>query len=131
MSSLSPALSRSVLTLAFCMGALGCAEGNEPAKPLEHPHELVGRWVRLRADSTWGDTVELLADGSVRGSTGHPISPVGKWGVRAGPLGSRMMCTADEKQNYCQTFRLDGQTMVLDNGPYGKGNLRRVESLAQ
>ena len=66
-----------VAVSSLLLGA--CAQ--PPARTsLEHPKELVGRWVRAREDSTWGDTLTYVGDGSVLGSTGHAV-PAGAWWV--------------------------------------------------
>jgi hypothetical protein len=93
---------------------------------MTQPSEFVGRWVRLREDSTWGDTLQYLADGRVLGSSGHPVPPSARWGVRARLAGSREFCAADNKEGYCQTFRLVDSVMVLDGGPSGPTYFRRA-----
>lgn len=105
---------------------IACANPPSTRTPMTQPAELVGRWVRLRADSTWGDTLQYLADGRVLGSVGHPVPATARWGVRAGPAGSHEFCAADEKESYCQTFRLEGRNMVLDGGPRGPSYFRRA-----
>lgn len=103
-----------------------CSSGSTRQPPMEHPVDLVGRWVRLREDSTWGDTLEYLADGRVLGSTGHPVPTNAGWGVRADPLNSREFCAADEREGSCQTYRFQDSIMVLDGGPAGPSYFRRV-----
>jgi hypothetical protein len=106
---------------------LACGPGSEATQTsLTQPAELVGRWVRLRSDSTWGDTLEYLSSGQVRGSQGHAVPPTARWGVKAGPAGTREFCAADEKDAYCQTFRLEDSVMVLSGGPSGPSYFRRV-----
>jgi hypothetical protein len=113
-------------------GATACSASHEEARPVseasawEHPAELVGRWVRLRADSSWGDTLEYLPNGQVRGSAGHAVPPGARWGTRAGPLKSREFCAGDEQNAYCQTYRLAGSIMILGGGPPGPTYFRRA-----
>jgi hypothetical protein len=57
------------------MSIAACSPARSSQAPLETPTELVGSWVRLREDSTWGDTLTYLADGRVLGSVGHPVPP--------------------------------------------------------
>jgi len=103
-----------------------CSKAASTRAPMTQPAELVGRWVRLRADSTWGDTLHYLADGRILGSVGHPVPASARWGVRPGPGGSPDFCTADEKEGYCQTFRFEGHVMVLGGGPSGPSYFRRA-----
>src|SRR4051812_30180768 len=72
-------------------------------------NEFVGQWVRLREDSTWGDTLNYLQNGRVLGSTGHDVPQSAQWGVRDGPSGTREFCAADEREGYCETFRFEGE----------------------
>lgn len=110
-----------VVLSALLLGA--CAK--PPARtPLEHPKELVGRWVRAREDSTWGDTLTYLGDGSVLGSTGHSVPAGAWWGVRGASI--REFCAGDPSVTYCQTFRLEGDRMVVGGGPSGATIFRRV-----
>jgi hypothetical protein len=102
-----------------------CGGRSSGSRPLEHPSELVGRWVRLRNDSTWGDTLQYLEDGRVLGSTGHSVPASARWGVRAGPAGSREFCAGDDREGYCQTFRFQDSVMVLGGGPAGPSYFRR------
>jgi hypothetical protein len=59
---------------------IGCGGGRDPrTAPLTHPSELAGRWVRQLTDSTWGDTLFFLPDGSVKGSVKNPVPPSARW----------------------------------------------------
>jgi hypothetical protein len=110
------------------LGLVAACSGTSPAKaPMTQPANLVGRWVRLREDSTWGDTLQYLADGRVLGSTGHPVPETARWGVREGPAGSQEFCAADSKEGYCQTFRFEDSIMVVGGGPSGPSYFRRAQ----
>ena len=92
---------------------------------MTRPTELVGRWVRMREDRTWGDTLEYLADGHVAGSQGHAGPPSARWGVKAGP--PRQACFWDASEGgMCRTFELRGDTLSLDSGPSAPTIFRRV-----
>lgn len=116
-----------VLALA-CLAALvilpNCGESRS-ATP-RHPAELVGTWVRLLPDSTWGDTLSYLADGRVVGSTGHRVPLSARWEVKDGPAGTQKFCASDESSTYCQTMRLEGPLLVLGGGPSRRTMFRRV-----
>ena len=106
-----------------CLFVGACTQ--PPARtPLEHPKELVGRWVRAREDSTWGDTLTYVGDGSVIGSTGHAVPGGAWWGVQGTSV--REFCAGDPSVTYCQTFRLEGDRMILGGGPNGATVFRRV-----
>jgi hypothetical protein len=122
-----PRMARYSIVPAVVLFALACGSGSKATETaLTQPPELLGRWVRLRADSTWGDTLEYLASGQVRGSQGHSVPPTARWGVKAGPAGTRQFCAGDEKDAYCQTFRFEDSVMVLGGGPSGPSYFRRV-----
>jgi hypothetical protein len=109
------------------LGSCSPAPATKTAKaPMTQPSELVGRWVRLREDSTWGDTLQYLSDGRVLGSSGHSVPSSARWGVRAGLAGTKEFCAADEKEGYCQTFHLEDSVMVVDGGPSGSTYFRRA-----
>ena len=112
--------------LALASLVAACARGAAPEHPLDHPREFVGRWVRLRDDRSWGDTLEYLADGRVLGSVGHPVPASARWGVRRAPRRQPEFCAADEREGYCQTYRFEGQTLVLGGGPNGPSYFRRA-----
>lgn len=112
--------------LLLALPLVACAPGASPSPTLDHPSQLVGRWVRLREDSTWGDTLVYLADGRVLGSTGHAVPPSARWGIKAGAGGIRQFCAADAKEGYCQTFQLQDSALILDGGPAGPTIFRRA-----
>ncbi|HKN67028.1 MAG TPA: hypothetical protein VJW73_12175, partial [Gemmatimonadaceae bacterium] len=115
------------VVLAMTIAAAGCAGKADTAQaPLTHPAELVGRWVRFREDSTWGDTLQYLADGRVLGSEGHAVPAEARWGVKPGPLGSQEFCAADDREGYCQTFHFQDSVMVVGGGPEGPSYFRRA-----
>ena len=94
-----------------------------------HPPALIGRWVRLRDDRTWGDTLAFQGDGSVGGSRGHNVPPGSTWSVREGDVSQ--FCARDPREGgYCRTFQLSGDTLFLDNGPNPRTVFRRVTSAA-
>ena len=95
----------------------------------QRPMELSARWVRLRADGTWGDTLDYRADGHVIGSQGHPVPTSARWGVRVGP--PRQICFGDATEGgMCRTYELRGDTLVLDSGPSAPTLYRRVGASA-
>jgi len=118
---------RPSVVLVALLAAPGCAAERPPAAPLSHPSELLGRWVRLRADSTWGDTLDFTKDGRILGSVGHTMPEDSHWGVRPGSLGSHLLCAQVEKEAYCQTYRFEGAVMVLGGGPSGPTYFRRPQ----
>lgn len=118
---------RIVLLSCVLTSLAACQRAPETAKaPLTQPASLVGRWVRLRDDGTWGDTLDYRPDGRVLGSQGHEVPPSARWGVRPGPLGSQELCAADATVAYCQTFRFVADTMLLGGGPRGPTRFRRA-----
>ena len=116
--------------LGFLLSPAACNRAPAPAAAgaaaLEHPAALVGRWVRLRNDGSWGDTLVYRPDGQVLGSTGHPVPPSARWGTRAGPLNSQEFCAGDAANAYCQTYRFAGDTLWVGGGPLGPTAFRRV-----
>ena len=83
---------------------------------LVHPAELAGKWVQLRSDGSWGDTVEYVADGRVVGSVGRPVSVTERWVVVRSKVAGEGLCVGDPMKPACQPFRLDGDT--LTRGPF-------------
>ena len=77
-----------------------------------HPTALIGRWVRLRSDGSWGDTLEYLSSGHVRGSVGHSVPASARWSVVRSRLGEGF-CAIDVNERSCQPYRLEGDTLVL------------------
>lgn len=120
------------LLLAACnvrVERAGADSGAGAGQRDTHPPAFVGRWVRLREDRTWGDTLELRRDGSVAGSQGHAVPPGSSWSIREGAVSQ--FCARDPREGgYCQTFQLQGDTLRLDNGPNPQTVFRRVSSSA-
>ena len=83
------------------------------------PSELVGTWLLLRPDSTWGDTTTWNAAGVITGSTNHPIPPDGQWVVRDYQQGRRVLCTRGGGESNCQPYTLNtliGNTLIWGTG---------------
>ena len=101
----------------------------EASAGASHPAPLVGYWVRRLDDRTWGDTLEFSTDGIVKGTNAHFVPPSARWWVRQGAVPE--YCAGDaEHGGYCRTYRLRGDTLVLDGGPAGKTLFRRVSGSA-
>ena len=113
------------LVWAVVAGAAACEKASGRPETYSHPADLVGRWVRLREDSTWGDTLEYLADGRVHGSTGHAVPSSARWGVK-GEGRLAQFCAGDSTAAYCQTYQLAGDQLQLAGGPFGPTYFRRV-----
>lgn len=77
-----------------------------------HPPALTGRWVQLRADGSWGDTFEYLADGRVRIAAAPVIDTALDWSVLRYRK-SDALCRRDHATSSCQPFRLEGDTLVV------------------
>ncbi|MFL5560624.1 MAG: hypothetical protein ACJ79K_04030 [Gemmatimonadaceae bacterium] len=113
-----------------CLGALAamlamsaCADS---AGSSAHPAELVGRWVRLRADHTWGDTMDFRPDGALLGSTGYPVPPRLRWEVKRSADGVLQYCAAQEENGFCRSYHISGDTLEMIGGPQGNTTFRRV-----
>jgi hypothetical protein len=103
----------------------GPASLEEGLSGASHPSSFVGRWVRWRDDRTWGDTLDFRADGSVSGSNGLGLPPTARWWVRDNDV--PQYCAGDEQSGgYCRTYRMKGDTLLLDGGPGGNTLFRRV-----
>lgn len=90
-----------------------------------HPASFVGRWVRWRDDHTWGDTLEFRADGGVTGSSEVAMPPTARWWVRDDDV--PQYCAGDAQSGgYCRTYRIRGDTLLLDGGPNGNTVFRRL-----
>lgn len=90
----------------------GCVAGASQKQPM-HPANLVGSWVRLREDQSWGDTLTLLLSGKVLGSTGHQVPESAHWWVETGSPGAEVFCVADAQEGSCQGFHLVGDDLVV------------------
>jgi hypothetical protein len=107
---------------AAIVAACADASGADPA----HPADFIGRWVRLRQDRTWGDTMEFVADGSMRGSAGYPVPPMLHWDVRRDSSGTSQYCAMQGTMGFCRSYRLNGDTLELLGGLQGSTLFRRV-----
>lgn len=83
---------------------------------VSQPSEFAGRWVRLVSDTLWSDTVELVADGHVRGWKVATVPDSTHWAVVESRYG-HALCVGPRGQPGCQTFRLEGDTLVLGRVP--------------
>lgn len=104
---------RSIGVAFALLFATGCALSDAS---INRPTGLVGRWVQLRDDGSWGDTVAYLADGRLRGSRGVAIPDSADWSVVTF-RGSDGLC-AEPVTRTCEPFRLVGDTLVV--GEVGK-----------
>ena len=102
---------------------IGCAR---PDVESARPPELTGAWVRLRADGTWGDTLQYLADGRVLGSTGHPVPATAQWSVIRSKVAGEAFCGWNAKDRDCQPYRLEGDTLVVGYIQQSPTYLRRA-----
>lgn len=114
MRRIQPSSYRSVLASSVGVLAVAACAGMEA--DLVHPPELVGTWVQLRADGTWGDTVAYLADGRVVGSASRPASASEQWVVVRSKTAGEGLCVGDPLKPRCHPFRLAGDT--LTRGPF-------------
>ena len=92
-----------------------------------HPANLLGRWVRLREDQSWGDTMEFKSDGSLGGSTGYKIPPTLRWEIKRDANGKAQYCATQTDMGFCRDYRLSGDTLEMLGGPRGKTIFRRVK----
>ena len=121
----TPVLLTALAALAACADSV-----DEWATP--HPSAFVGRWVRLREDGTWGDTMEFRPDGSVRGSTGYNVPPALQWEVTrdsstaAGAAEPRFCARVGQMGGFCRPFRVQADEFELIGGPGGNTRFRRV-----
>ena len=92
-----------------------------------HPSAFVGQWVLQREDGTWGDTTTWLSDGTMRGSTSHPVPSDARWSERAQAGGMRVLCVSGGGEANCQPYALAGDTLVWGNGPQADRS-RRIAS---
>lgn len=110
------------LALLALVTIVGCQSNSGP-----HPSKLTGRWVRLKRDSTWGDTMEFRSDGSMRGSMGYPVPPNLKWEVKRDEKAPPQFCaTVTGEGGFCRPYTLSGDRLEMIGGPDGKTVFRRV-----
>ena len=112
------------ISLIVALGVAACS-GSSQSNPA-HPENLTGRWVRLREDKTWGDTMEFRPDGSMRGSAGYPIPPTLTWEVKRDSSGAQQYCAMQGTIGFCRIYRLSGDTLQMFGGPRGNTTFRRV-----
>ena len=119
------------MRLRFASFALGtfvliaaCADSaqRDPA----HPDYIAGRWVRLRPDNSWGDTMTFTPDGTLLGSQGYPVPPSLRWEVKKDAKGTPQYCAAQGPNGFCRDFSISGDTLRMIGGPQGNTTFRRV-----
>jgi hypothetical protein len=116
---------RDWVQLALAIGIAACGRISHRS-PVTHPAELTGRWVRLRKDGTWGDTMVFRADGSVRGSAGYVVPAGLRWRVNPDTTGGRVFCAEVYGTGFCRPYRLRAGTLELVGGPQGTTVFRRA-----
>lgn len=99
-----------LLTVVIASGS-GCTPPRDD-REIGQPPGFVGSWVRQRSDGTWGDTLELTATGTVRGSTGWRVPPDAKWGVRS-RAGVDVFCFFDARDFSCKSFNANDSVLTL------------------
>ena len=113
---------------SFALGTLvllaACSDSaqRDPA----HPDYLAGRWVRLRPDNSWGDTMTFSPDGTLLGSQGYPVPPSLRWEVKKDANGTPQYCAAQGPNGFCRDFSISGDTLRMIGGPQGNTTFRRV-----
>lgn len=112
-----------VSTVAGTMAACADSSGQD-ASP--HPANLTGRWVRLKEDQSWGDTMEFAPDGKLHGSVGYPVPPSLTWEVKRDSSGTAQYCAMQGSEGFCRTYRLSGDTLEMIGGARGNTLFRRV-----
>ena len=118
---------RAHATLTACiavLATLGCADSARG--DAAHPDYLTGRWLRLRPDGTWGDTMDFRPDGALLGSAGYPVPPTLRWEVKPDAKGTPQYCAAQGPNGFCRSFRIAGDTLEMIGGPQGNTTFRRV-----
>jgi hypothetical protein len=114
-----------VLAAAFVLtGIIACTTSADANSP--HPTNLLGRWVRLRENQSWGDTMEFRPDGSMRGSAGYVIPPTLHWEIKRDARGTAQYCATQADIGFCRNYRLSGDTLEMFGGPRGNTIFRRV-----
>ena len=111
--------------LAVALAITACTGSDDANSP--HPSSLLGRWVRLREDQSWGDTMEFKPDGSLGGSVGYKIPPSLRWEIKRDVNGKAQYCATQADIGFCRDYRLSGDTLEMIGGPRGKTIFRRVK----
>ena len=101
---------------ALIVFAVTACSVDHPRSMESHPQQFIGSWVFGHSDGTWGDTITWNADGSMRGSIGHPIPGDARWGVRARDDGTQTICVSGGNQSNCQPFSVVGDTLLWGVG---------------
>lgn len=121
---ISPLLASVVILAAAAVVACGVRDKGGVLD--SHPGEFVGRWVQHLPDSSWGDTLELMADGSVRGSASNRVPPSARWGISM-RNGIRVFCAVDSKESSCESFRLGNGLLVVGDRLQGQYTYRQIK----
>ena len=101
--------------IALCAAVLAAACLSLDAT-VSHPSELVGRWARLRADHTWGDTVVLQASGTMLDASASPSDSL-RWSVVRSRTAGAGLCFGRARAAKCQPYRLEGDTLIVGSLP--------------
>ena len=97
------------------VAAVACSA--EHVRSIEtNPPQFAGKWVLGGADGTWGDTTVWNADGSMAGSTNHPVPADARWVVRTNDDGVQAICVGGGNQANCQPFKMSGDTLIWGIG---------------
>ena len=112
------------LALGIATAFAACADSarHDPS----HPDYLTGRWLRLRPDNSWGDTMTFSPDGALIGSEGYPVPPSLRWEVKKDAHGTLQYCAAQGPNGFCRDFSISGDTLRMLGGPQGNTTFRRV-----
>jgi hypothetical protein len=110
--------------LLIAGGITACADAAQHFE--QHPEYLTGRWIRLRPDNSWGDTMTFSPDGTLLGSQGYPVPPSLKWEVKRDANGVLQYCAAQGPNGFCRNFTISGDTLRMFGGPQGNTTFRRV-----
>ena len=115
-----------VVALAIAAVVSACGGASQQTR-VTHPAQLTGRWVRLREDGTWGDTMDFRPDGTLSGSAGYPVPPGLRWEVKRDPAAGLQFCARESSGGgFCRPYRLAGGRLELIGGPSGHTIFRRV-----
>ena len=115
---------RRSVALLFALGAVACADAAQDNSP--HPSVFVDRWVRLKEDNTWGDTMEFRADGTLGGSAGYQVPPNLRWEIKRDATGRAQYCATQLGAGFCRDYSIRGDTLFMLGGPQGNTTFRRV-----
>ena len=119
-----PSQWRKLSACAMLIAATACADSSRGDGA--HPADLTGRWLRLRQDGSWGDTMQFNPDGTLGGSTGYPVPLTLRWEVKRDAHGAAQYCAMQGNDGFCRDFRLRGDTLEMFGGPQGNTTFRRV-----